>query len=56
MTSLNIDESQEISSNLQIKSLVNNTRYTVSRVHNKRREGEYPTSIPLPNTLRKVMT
>ena len=26
-----------------------------ARVHNKRREGEYPTSIVLPNALRKVM-
>ena len=26
------------------------------RVHNKRREREYPTSIILPNALRKVMT
>ena len=28
----------------------------ISRVHNKRREGEYPTSIVLPNALCKVMT
>ena len=27
-----------------------------ARVHNKRLEGEYPTSIVLPNALRKVMT
>ena len=26
------------------------------RVHNKRREGEYPASILLPNALHKVMT
>ena len=30
--------------------------FVTPRVHNKRREGEYPTSIVLPNALRKVMT
>ena len=28
----------------------------VARIHNKRREREYPTSMILPNALRKVMT
>ena len=33
------------------------TSWSVSaRVHNKRREREYPTSMILPNALRKVMT
>ena len=30
--------------------------YVIPRVHNNRREGEYPTSVVWPNALRKVMT
>ena len=30
--------------------------YTTARVHNNRREGEYPTSMVWPNALHKVMT